>query len=197
MMKLKTYFVVVTAGIVGTAGMSNILNAGVFAQPQVTSTTQIAQAPQQDVKFICSEGYDRESGKRFPTTYAWTPRGKLAVIRWKDDYFKGSGYGPQKRCDQVSPKFDQAYQSGMLKFIASGKENGQPVICSVRELGEDCAVMLMTLRPADDPEKFVINLVEVLKGRATGPVQHSGGEQMKYYRLNVESFLSTATPDGE
>jgi hypothetical protein len=83
------------------------------------------------VQFICSEGYDRVSTRRYPTTYAWTQRGKIAIVRWKTEQFPG--YLPQKRCEEVSPRFQEAYENGTLSFITNGTMNRQPVICTTRQ----------------------------------------------------------------
>jgi hypothetical protein len=117
MMKLKMCLAMLTVGAFSIAGTASVLNTKVSAQQRVFAATQIAQTQQQDVQFICQEGYDQASDKRFPTTYAWAPRGKLAVIRWQTDYFKNSGYTPERRCKDVASKFDQAHRSHGLKFI--------------------------------------------------------------------------------
>jgi hypothetical protein len=83
------------------------------------------------VQFICSEGFDRVSTRRLPTTYAWTQRGKIAIVRWKTEQFPG--YPPQRRCHEVSPRFQEAYENGTLQFITNGMMNRQPVICTTRQ----------------------------------------------------------------
>ena len=41
------------------------------------------------------------------TTYAETPKGKQAIIRWKSEYFSKSNWTPKARCEEVSPKFQE------------------------------------------------------------------------------------------
>jgi hypothetical protein len=151
------------------------------------------QAQKSDIKFICAVGYDRQTQKRLPTTYAWTPRGKIAIVRWETKAFKG--YTPEERCQKVSPKFDEAYRNGSLKLITNGMQGNQSVICTTNKYGGSCVTTLMTLRSTDNPLQVLEGLVATLNGRGVGPVRHSSGVPQRFYEVNVANYLETAQPE--
>ncbi len=171
-----------------------------------TSTVAVSLFPSQqanpqesDVRFICADGYDQKTDKRLPTTYAWTERGKIAVVRWSTDYFEGEGWSPQKRCEEVSPRFHKAYQNGTLAYITNGTMNGgEPVICTAKSNGGECQNLLLTLRPEDNGVQLVKTLAEVLQGRSAGPIRHTdNGNPQAYYQVNMDRFLNNAPVEEE
>jgi len=107
-------------------------------------------------------------------TYAETPGKKQAIIRWKSEYFSQSGWTPEARCEEVSPKFDQAAVNNQLNYITNDTENNLPVICSAIDQSERCGMMLFTLRPEDDPETVRQMLTDLGKGGAMEPIPQSG-----------------------
>ncbi|MDJ0844068.1 COP23 domain-containing protein [Crocosphaera sp.] len=146
-----------------------------------------------EVSFICRQGYDKQTNQEQYTTYAWTSKGKQAVVRWVKDWHKNSEWTPEKRCEVVSSKFQEAYNNGSLQYIMNGWENNQPVICTTQQKGGDCVTTLMTLRPEDDPIKMTRNMVNLLRGRATGVIRHSATEQsQQYFEIDFDKFLEVA-----
>ncbi|MDJ0718934.1 MAG: COP23 domain-containing protein [Prochloraceae cyanobacterium] len=146
-----------------------------------------------NVRFICASGYDRDSDKHYPTTYAWTSRGKIAIVRWKSEWFESSQWNPQSRCEVVSPRFQQAYNNGSMNFFTYSWQNNQKVVCTAYQKGGDCVTMLFTLRPEDDPVETIADLTDILNGRSTSPAQHSSGEQRVYFKIvNIDRFLQKA-----
>jgi hypothetical protein len=142
------------------------------------------------VRFICSQGFDRTTGRRYPTTYAWTQRGKIAIVRWKQQWNSGALYTPQQRCQQVSPRFEQAYRSGTLKFLTDGKMNGQPVICTTSSNGGACQTLLMTLQPQEDSSVILEELQGILGGQIAEPLTRNS---QRYYQVDIDRFLETAS----
>jgi hypothetical protein len=159
------------------------------------SIAAIEASANQEVKFVCGQSFDQSSGQRYPTTYAWNNRGKTQVIQWRRPW--GTGVTPQQRCEQVSPRFQEAYTNGSLKFLTNGTLNGQPVICTAKEQGGQCQTVLMTLRPEDNSLQILKQLQSVLGGRVTGPVVHSSGTAQAYYQVDIENFLRTAPVEQE
>lgn len=149
----------------------------------------------EEVRFICAPGFDKQDNQRYPTTYAWTSRGKLALVRWKYPWFNSQNWTVETRCKAVSERFAEAYKNGSLTYITNSWQNKQPVICTARSMGGDCVTMLFTLRPQDDPVQVATQLLEILKGRATGPIPHSSGKPQIYYQINFDKFLQTAPVD--
>ena len=151
-------------------------------QPKVQAQTE--------TEFICAESYDPETEQRTPTTFAWTPRGKIAVIRWSTEDF--SEYSPQKRCQEVTSRFHQAYHNDTLGLITNGTMNNQPAICTAKEAGGACDTLLMSLRSEDNSLKILNHLRRLFYGEQVGPIKHSSGIPQVYYRMDIEKFLRTA-----
>lgn len=145
-----------------------------------------------EVKFICADSYDSESNASLPTTFAWTNRGKIAVVRWQTENFADAGFSPQQRCDAVSPRFQEAYENNSIGLITNGTMDNQPVICTSDAPGGDCNTLLMTLRPEDDSLKVLNNLKQVLNGEQLGPVKHNADTPQLYYQVDIDNFLETA-----
>ena len=174
-MKIKSITTGLLGTIVATLGFYLPLNP-------VTANT--------DIEFICAESFDQESGSSLPTTFAWTARGKIAVVRWSTQFF--TSYSPQTRCQQVSPRFQEAYESGTLGLITNGKMNGQSVICTAIEPEGECKNLLLTLRPQDNSLKILSQFRQIFDGEQVGPVKHSSSVPQVYYRIDIENFLNNA-----
>ena len=180
-MKLKLFITLLTT----TALVSAIdLNITV---PKVEAETA--------TKFVCAKIYAPETKQRNPTTVAWAPRGKIAIVDWTIESFPN--YPPQQRCNEVSPRFHQAYHNDTLGLITNGKMNNQPVICTAKEPGGACETLLMTLRPEDNSLQILNHFRRLFKGEQVGPVKHNAGTPQIYYRIDIEKFLQIAPVEEE
>jgi len=145
-----------------------------------------------EVEFRCLNGYDIVLDKRVPTTYAWAKRGKMAVNRWVRDDFEEAGYDAWRRCREVSPRFQKAYENDSFKFITNGTMNEQAVICTAREVGGNCDTLLFTLLRDDNALKILSELQAILAGSiAQNPLRQSGNKQV-YIQVDIDEFLRTA-----
>jgi hypothetical protein len=151
-----------------------------------------------DLQFVCASSYDRRANKRVPTTFAVSSQRKIAVIRWKYKWFNSS-LSPQERCQKVSARFQSAYNNGTLDggFITNSQSQGQRVICTSPRRGGACSVVLLTLRPSDDPVEVLSTIKDALRGRATQPIEHSSGEKQIYYQIDIKKFIDNAPNDEE
>jgi len=98
-----------------------------------------------------------------PTTVVDTPRGKIQLIVWESDYFRDAGWTPLKRCQEVTKRFQEFSDQGVLKYITTGKINKYPVICVARQVpgkGYQCQSngLLITLQMNDNPDKVLRDL---------------------------------------
>jgi hypothetical protein len=171
----------------------NLLTTSLLGIAVVAANLSVGQvyANDSEVKFICADSFDSESNASLPTTFAWTNRGKIAVVRWQTENFADAGFSSQQRCEAVSPRFQEAYNNNSIGLITNGTMDNQPVICTSDAPGGDCNTLLMTLRPEDDSLKVLNNLKQVLNGEQVGPVPHSADSQV-YYQVDIENFLETA-----
>jgi len=164
----------------------------------VTATTAIAisllpsasvQAGD-DFQFICTLGYDKVTQKKFPTTYLWSQGKKRAIIRWTKTF---GAMTPQERCNQVSPRLQEAYNNGSLNIITNGKMNNQPVICTTRAYEGACDTLLLTLRPTDNSIQALNELKDALSGRSMGPMRQAGGGTPQiFYQIDLNEAIRNA-----
>ncbi len=151
---------------------------------------------EEKVQFVCSQSYDNISGTYVPSTLAWNPNNKKPIVIWKSEDHSGNGFPPQKRCEEISPRFQAAYDNGSLKYITSGIMNGQPVICTARLVGDDCATLLITLRHQDNAKRTLHQLSDILLGYTDAPLEQSSGDLVYYeddriyIEVDIEEFLS-------
>ncbi|MBD2142795.1 hypothetical protein H6F39_15840 [Anabaena sp. FACHB-1250] len=145
------------------------------------------------VTFLCQEIFDPASGEKVPATIAWVPerQGHVRFIGWKSEYFAKGGWAPQKRCQEVSKKFQNFYEAGRLNRLTTGKNNGYSVVCAVANNEQSCNGnnQLFTLKNNSDPGLVLEQLVNIAQGKSSEPLWQSSGNS-KY--LNVRKYLQNA-----
>ena len=149
-----------------------------------------------DIYFTCNQSFDRTTKNYIFTTSAWNSQYKKPIIIWKKENFSNAGFDPQKRCEMVSSRFQEAYENSSLKFLTHGTMNGQSVICTSRNVGGNCDTLLLTLLHQDDALAVLEQLSDILLGYANAPLEQSSEESVYevgeriYVKVNIESFLS-------
>lgn len=125
-----------------------------------------AQPVQASSKFYCG------SSGGAPATMTTTRSGKqVPIILWKSNVFSADGWSPERRCGEVSQRFNTLHQSGSLKYLTTGRMNGMPVICAARSEGSGCVDggLLYTLKPGQNASQTLRNLLAI-RVKATGPL---------------------------
>lgn len=166
MMKLRLFAQVLT-------GMAMALDA----------TASIAQPSYSERKFYCDTSGD------VPVTMVSTSRGNEPMIRWVSQDFLPVGYTPEQRCQEVSNRFQRAYDNQTLKYIRTGTIKNHPVLCIARREGEACDKnqLIVTFRQGSNSEVILQQLrdfrtrvtgkpLELSKRTATGGFFSFGGE---------------------
>jgi hypothetical protein len=104
-----------------------------------------------------------------PATVAYTSRGMVELIRWQHSYFHSREYTPERRCQEVSDRFQQHAQINDLRFISTGVVNNYKAICISEQTG-NCQAngLLLTLDPDDNSQEVLRNLFSLKAGRKTG-----------------------------
>mgnify|MGYP003335438454 CR=1 FL=1 len=146
-------------------------------------------APNQ-VTFFCKDVFDRASGDKIPATLAWVPGrgGNVRIIGWKSEYFsKKSGM----RCEEVTQKFQKAYDEGRFNYLTTGKVKGYPIVCAVSSTDGVCNgdSQLFTLKPHDNPDLVLQQLMDILEGKASDLLMQSSGD--KTY-ISMREFFAKA-----
>jgi Circadian oscillating protein COP23 len=160
------------------------LTSLITASAIALATTIVASIPTlaQTTGFVC-----RQSGGQ-PATILQRPEGNVIVIKWVSNSFSDSGFDAQRRCEQVSDRFQQYHKTGNLKYLTTGVINRQPVICVANRRGGDCARelpnngLLFTVKPGSDAQDTLKRLVN-LRARAS---TNSLNESTPSRRLDVE-----------
>lgn len=113
-------------------------------------------------RFVCGED------KGEPATLAILPDGtKAPIIRYVSGAFTSAGFSDQKRCDEISARFQYFNDLREIDFMTVGKINGQNVICVTRKEGADCSRdlksegLLITVRPGVNPNTTLSQLINV------------------------------------
>jgi hypothetical protein len=127
-----------------------------------------------------------------PNTVVDTKRGRIQLIVWGSDYFRNSGWTPQKRCQEVTARFQKFSDNKSLKYVTTGKIKNQPVICLGKKIpsGYECIPdgLLITLEANDNPQKVLMSLFQNATQVGGQPVQRSVGEQV----FPLSQYLETA-----
>jgi Circadian oscillating protein COP23 len=188
--KILTSFIILTVFNTLVHGCTTNNSTGSNKQTVKQNTSN------QNVQFVCDRSYDQASSQYVYSTLAWNEKSKKPIIVWKQEDFSGNGYPPKVRCEEVSPRFQEAYEQGSFKYMTHGEMNGQPVVCTASKVGNDCDTLLITLKQQDNAEKTLTQLSDTLLGYASGPLQQSSGditydqENRPYVEVNIEDFLN-------
>ena len=134
-------------------------------------------------------------------TFVNTPRGKVSLINWQNS-FSGE-WTPQKRCSEVSQRFQNFLDRGNLKYIRTGDINSMPVLCVADMRGGSCPQdnVLVTLKPGTDPEDVLVRLVDFRRSvsgqtltlSADDPGFYSGGE----FYVDMDKFIEAVSTSNE
>lgn len=141
-----------------------------------------------------------------PTTFALTPRGAVPIVGWDSQYFSSAGYSPERRCQEVTGRFNNLHSQGLLSSITTGYLNGQPVVCASRSGGCSNSNLLFTLKPGSDAAMAVQKLFDLGRGTATGVNQspesrslyESSGDDDSGITIDLNNLLNHAAvePNG-
>jgi hypothetical protein len=118
------------------------------------------------IQFFC--GRINQDGKIIPTTQAITNETSeaLSLIVWK--YTPPKGISTQQRCEDVSKRFQSAWNGNTFDKLIFGKDKKSPLglICAVsyRETKCDRSNLLFTLSSGSDAEDIIDRLRNILSG---------------------------------
>lgn len=145
-------------------------------------TGQLPAAASGTRGFVCA------SSNGSPATQAVTRDGRqVPVIRWTSAVFNDAGWNPQRRCEEVSERFNTYLREGRLKYITTGRMNGLPVICTARSNSSGCDGLLYTLKPGQDATATLKSLLEI-RVKARGPLY----ETTSRLYVSVDELVETA-----
>lgn len=143
-----------------------MLTAGAIALSTVLVGTQSTQGqpPPGQSGFWCA----MSSGA--PATLYQNRQGAVEPwIYWTSDAFSGSGYTPERRCQEVSSRLETYRRNRQLQFITVGRMNNQNVICTASQVNGRCEKLIYTLKAGQDPIATLYNFLAWREGQAATP----------------------------
>jgi len=163
------------------------LTLGALALGAVTAFNQPSYA--QGTTFYCGVSSDG-----IPTTFANTRRGRVQVVKWTSDFFTDSGYSPERRCQEVSSRFQRHHSSGQLNFLTAGYLNGQPAICAGNS-SPPCTSekLLFTLKPGSDAAARIQQIFNISVGASNSPLFESRDGSSSSATIDMNRFLEQAS----
>ena len=138
----------------------------------------------QRTRFVCANDEFDD-----PSTFAIVPnRGNVRVITWVSFYFSDSGYDPERRCEEVSERFQKFYDRGVLNYITFEPFGDSYVICVALEEGGSCINdgLLFTLKPDENPNDMIDHLFAVRDNQPIGPFDGLTAPPMKSDKVEKE-----------
>ncbi|XHL96466.1 MAG: COP23 domain-containing protein [Microcoleus anatoxicus] len=159
---------------------------GAIAIGAVTAFNQPSYA--QGATFFC--GVSRDG---IPTTFANTRRGTVEVVKWTSEFFTDSGYTPERRCQEVSSRFQRHRERGQLNFLTAGYLNGQPAICAGNS-SPPCTSekLLFTLKPGSDAAARIQQIFNISVGASNAPLYESRDGSNSSATVDLNRFLEQA-----
>ena len=100
------------------------------------------------------------------------------LIKWQRTDFVKVGFPPQRRCQEVTPRLQEAHDNRSLPSLTYGEmldEKGkkQQVLCTDDQDKKQCKTLILTLLSSDDPQEQLKKFTAVLNGDAGPSIQSS------------------------
>jgi hypothetical protein len=163
-----------------------ILVGGLMGAMAATAAMPKPNHAQTNSKFYCGD----LNGK--PATYVRGRRGPVPIIHWVDESFPPP-WNPQRRCQEVSARFQRFYDNGQLDYLKAGKFNGQSVLCITRTQPGECIPggLLITLKPETDPKLTLQRLLDFRVEGSGVPIRLNTKEKEPTFNTNKEQIFYT------
>ncbi|PHJ65240.1 hypothetical protein VF14_14365 [Nostoc linckia z18] len=165
-------------GIV-TAALSAFTTTATINQPSYASGTT----------FYCAKS------NGVPITFARTQDGrKVPMIRWvSQDYFPKE-WTNERRCQEVSRRFQRSYDNGTLKYIKTGTLRGETVVCAAPNQNAACtnSTLLFTLKRGSNAKLTMRRLLN-RRGLVAGNVLNETSEDT--VNIIFDEYLNNATDE--
>jgi hypothetical protein len=178
------------------AFLRNLFIAGITLSGAIALSGQPASAAPTTFQCITS-------GSGYATIAVAGGKKTNPLITYNNPVFSGSGYTPQKRCQEISGRLETAVAnnggklSGLLLTV--GEVNGYDVICYVNNNQSGCnkSNLLMTLPSGTNPGKTLATLLNVSAQPFTSPNPVRMSEASTYIPFGdaVEQELNSAGGD--
>lgn len=175
MMRLKLFGQGLTG--IAIASLTVLTTTATIGQPSYAGGTT----------FYCGKS------KGVPITFARTQDGRnVPMIRWVSQEYFSPEWTVERRCQEVSRRFQRSYDNGTLKYIRTGILKGESVVCAAINQNAACtdSTLLFTLRRGSNARDTVRRLLN-RRGLVAGNVLNESSQEA----LNIEfdAYLNNAT----
>ncbi|AUT01960.1 hypothetical protein CLI64_17060 [Nostoc sp. CENA543] len=137
--------------------------------------------------------------KGIPVTFARTQDGKkVPIIRWVSSNYFPPPWTAQRRCAEVSRRFQRNYDNGRLRRIKTGTLRGEPVVCAAMNQNSACTdnTLLFTLKRGTDPNAIVRRLFDRRALAAGNALNESASNsESSPVDIDFDIYLQNATTD--
>jgi len=163
--------------------MKNNLSAPLTGLALALSVTLASNQPSQaqSRQFSCG------LSDNYPVTVVRHPtRGSVALIVWTNTSQISDTWTPQKRCQEVSDRFQKLQNKGELKILKTGTVNGQYVICGLGTNQRACDKknVLLTMTKDRDPKQVLEQLLNT-RVAASGEAVYLSGDQEGHIKPTI------------
>jgi hypothetical protein len=163
--------------------VSSLTVIGLVNSKQVYSQSDTSSQPATKNVYSCVQ----RNGN--PATVVDTKRGRVELIVWKSEFFSKSEWTPQRRCEEVTKRFQEFSDTDQLRYVSTGRMNNQPVICTADKIPGDYVCkedgLLITLEPKDNPTEVLKNLFDINSRIEGGGIVRGDGIDMNYLLDNL------------
>jgi hypothetical protein len=155
--------------------MKNNLSAPLTGLALALSVTLVSKPSQaQSRQFTCA------SIDNYPVTVVRHPsKGSVPLIVWTNTSQINDTWTPQKRCQEVSDRFQKLQNQGQLRILKTGTVNGQSVICGLETNQGACNKknVLLTMTNKRDPNQVLAILLNTRVSASGETLYLSGSEE--------------------
>ncbi len=163
------------------------LSSTVFLSGFLFTASAVVANPSQTTK--TSTKYRCINHDGYPKTIAYTSRGAVELIVWKNQYFSASGYTPERRCREVTSRFQHHSDAKNLRYISTGILNRYKIIC-VSDQSGNCKRngLLITLQHNHNSEAVMRALFNISARRSGGGINLSASKET----IDLDKFLAAS-----
>lgn len=140
---------------------AQILTATVLALGAIPTVSQHGHA-QDRPTYFCGT-----TSNGVPATMVRASERNIPIILWISTSFLPL-WPPQRRCQEVSRRFETYSNNGMLNYLTHGYMNNYPVVCATRTAGGPCEGLLFTLMHGRDPNSIIRELLNLRQRNRSG-----------------------------
>ncbi len=172
--------------------VSSLTIIGLVNSQQVRSQSDTSSQPATKNVYSCVP----RNGN--PATVVDTKRGRVELIVWKSEFFSKSEWTPQRRCEEVTKRFQMLSDTDQLRYVSTGRMNNQSVICAADKKPADYVCkqdgLLITLEPKDNPTQVLKDLFDINSRIQGGGIVRGEGIDMNYLLENLPLIESSDQP---